>query len=235
MTARLALPALLLALFAAGCGDDDKKTSETAKADSPATTEAATTAAQETDAAGCEKVEAPEPKGEQNLPKPKLKLKADQPATVVLDTNCGEITIKLDVKRAPKTASSVAALAKDGFYDGLTFHRILADFVLQGGDPLGNGQGGPGYSVVEKPPSDLRYTRGIVAMAKTGVEPAGTSGSQFFIVTGEDVGLPPEYALVGKVTAGFDAVDKIAAEPISGPEGQPLSPVVIEKATLNVG
>jgi cyclophilin family peptidyl-prolyl cis-trans isomerase len=233
MIARLALPALVLALFASGCGDDKKD--EPAKTTAATTEETATAAAPETDAAGCEKVEAPEPKGEQNLDKPELKLSASEPANLVLDTNCGEITIKLDVKRAPKTASSVAALAKAGFYDGLTFHRILADFVLQGGDPRGNGQGGPGYSVVEKPPSDLRYTRGIVAMAKTGVEAPGTSGSQFFIVTGEDVGLPPEYALVGKVTGSYEAVDKIAAEPVSGPEGQPLSPVVIEKATLDVG
>jgi cyclophilin family peptidyl-prolyl cis-trans isomerase len=227
------LPALVLALVIAGCGDDKKK----AKAAAPptATEQATTTAAAETDAAGCEKVEAPEPKGEQSLSKPTLKLPADKPATITLDTNCGEIAIRLDVKRAPKTASSVASLTEQGFYDGLTFHRILADFVLQGGDPLGNGQGGPGYSVVEKPPANLRYTRGVVAMAKTGVEPAGTSGSQFFIVTGEDVGLPPQYALVGKVTGSYDAVDKIAAEPVDGPQGMPLSPVVIKKATLDAG
>jgi cyclophilin family peptidyl-prolyl cis-trans isomerase len=133
------------------------------------------------------------------------------------------------------TTASFASLVQRGFYDHLTFHRVLADFVIQGGDPLGNGQGGPGYSVVERPPSDTRYTRGVVAMAKTAAERPGTSGSQFFVVTGDDVGLPPEYALVGKVTGSYEAVDKIAAEPVSGPEGQPLSPVVIEKATLDVG
>ena len=235
MTARLVVPALVLTLLAAGCGKESKKGSTTSTAAGGASTTAATTAAPATDAAGCEKVAAPKPKGPQHLSKPTLKLSPDKPASIDLDTNCGVITIKLDVKRAPKTASSVASLAKQGFYDGLTFHRILADFVLQGGDPLGNGQGGPGYSIVEKPPSNLRYTRGVVAMAKTQVEAPGTSGSQFFIVTGQDVGLPPEYALVGKVTGSYNAVDKIAAEPVSGPEGSPLSPVVIKKATLNVG
>src|SRR2546423_236090 len=84
----------------------------------------------------------------------------------------------------------------------------------------------------KKPPSDLHYTRGIVAMAKANVDPPGASGSQFFIVTGQDVGLPPDYALVGKVKTGMATVNKIAAEPVSGPEGSPLSPVVITKARL---
>jgi cyclophilin family peptidyl-prolyl cis-trans isomerase len=121
---------------------------------------------------------------------------------------------------------------RQGFYDGLTFHRIVAGFVIQGGDPLGNGQGGPGYSVVEAPPSTTRYTSGVVAMAKTAAERPGTSGSQFFVVTGDDVGLPPEYAVAGKVTSGMATVTKIGAIPAPDPQNAPEEPVVISKATL---
>ena len=83
--------------------------------------------------------------------------------------------------------------------------------MIQGGDPAGDGTGGPGFSVVEAPPQDLTYTKGVVAMAKTATEAPGTSGSQFFVVTGEDAQLPPEYALLGKVTQGQDVVDQIGA------------------------
>ena len=135
-------------------------------------------------AGGCEKVAAPEPKGEGKLPKPKAKLDAGKTYVATVATNCGDFEITLDAKRAPKTGGVVRSLADKGFFDGTTFHRIVAGFVIQGGDPKGNGTGGPGYSVVEAPPKDLAYTRGVVAMAKTGTEPAGTSGSQFFVVTG---------------------------------------------------
>ena len=111
--------------------------------------------------------------------------------------------------RAPKTANSFAFLAEEGFYDDLDFHRIVPEFVIQGGDPLGTGTGGPGYSVDEKPPANLAYTKGTVAMAKSSAEPPGRSGSQFFVVTGADAGLPPEYALVGKVSEGIDVVERI--------------------------
>ena len=90
--------------------------------------------------------------------------------------------------------------------------------MIQGGDPLGTGRGGPGYSVDEPPPSDAEYTRGTVAMAKTAVEPPGRSGSQFFVVTAADAGLPPDYALLGEVSSGEDVVDRIAelGDPASG-------------------
>lgn len=126
---------------------------------------------------------------------------------LVLETSCGEIVIALDVDRAPKTASSVAFLAGDGFYDGLKFHRIVKGFVIQGGDPEGTGRGGPGYTVVEAPPKDLKYDPGVVAMAKRADEAAGSSGSQFFICSGSQASsLPPEYALVGKVSDGMGVV-----------------------------
>jgi peptidyl-prolyl cis-trans isomerase B (cyclophilin B) len=106
--------------------------------------------------------------------------------------------------------------------------------VIQGGDPKGNGSGGPGYSIVEPPPEDLVYDKGVVAMAKTQIEDPGTSGSQFFVVTGEDAQLPPEYALLGKVTEGQDVVDLIGVAPV-GPDEQPVDPIVIQKITIDEG
>lgn len=230
MPRSLALCTLVIALFAAGCGDEESGGGDTTSTATETTSTTSTT--QEKDAAGCVIVAAPEPRGPGKEKKPTVELSASESYTVTLKTNCGEIVIALDVKRAPKTAASFAALVDKGFYEGLTFHRVLADFVIQGGDPLGNGQGGPGYNVVEKPPQSLRYTRGVVAMAKAGVDPSGASGSQFFIVTAEDAGLTPDYALVGKVKGGFGAINRITAQPVDGPQGVPLSPVVIEKATI---
>jgi cyclophilin family peptidyl-prolyl cis-trans isomerase len=124
-------------------------------------------------------------------------------------TNLGSFTISLDVKDSPCTTSSFAALVRKKFFDGTIFHRIVPGFVIQGGDPTGTGQGGPGYTVVDVPPSDASYRKGVVAMAKTNVEPAGTAGSQFFVVTGADAGLPPDYALLGTVTKGLPVVERI--------------------------
>ena len=226
---------LLVALTAAGCGGKDKQAP--GKGGSVATTSASastgTTAAPAgaaRDAAGCTKVAAPAPKGPQHLSKPTQSLPAGKTFSVTLETNCGPIVIRLDTGRAPKTSASFASLVKKGFYDGLTFHRIVQGFVVQGGDPLGNGQGGPGYTVVEKPPASLKYGRGVVAMAKSSVDPDGASGSQFFIVVAATP-LPPQYALLGKVTSGMGAVDNMVAEPVNA-QSAPLNPVVIEKATL---
>ncbi len=129
-------------------------------------------------------------------------------------------------------------LARRGFYDNLTFHRIVPGFVIQGGDPAGNGSGDPGYSVVEAPPPGTQYTRGVVAMAKTEIEAPGTSGSQFYVVTGEDAQLPPDYAVLGRVTAGQTTVDAIGTAPIQPPTGdpsqadRPASPIVIRRITI---
>jgi peptidyl-prolyl cis-trans isomerase B (cyclophilin B) len=188
--------------------------------------------------AGCRRVSDPGARSDETHEKrPRGRLRAKS-ATVQMQTNCGSFTITLAVSRAPRTTSSFAALVKRGFYDRLTFHRVAGDassgpFVLPGGDPLGSGLGGPGYSVREKPPAGTKYTKYTVAMAKTASEPAGTSGSQFFIVTAADAGLPPDYALIGRVTAGEDTVDRIAQVPTSDNE-QPIVPIVISKATLQV-
>jgi cyclophilin family peptidyl-prolyl cis-trans isomerase len=213
----LPLPLVALALVAAACGGS----SDDQQADS------GTPAATGVEDTGCRKVAAPEPKGEQHLPKPKLKLDPSKTYVAEVATSCGTFEIRLAVKQAPKTSAAFTALAREGFFDGLTFHRIVPGFVIQGGDPMGNGQGGPGFSVREAPPEDLTYTRGVVAMAKTGTEPAGTSGSQFFVVTAEDAGLPPDYALLGQVTKGDDVVERIGVVP-TGPDEAPADPVVIE-------
>jgi len=105
--------------------------------------------------------------------------------------------------------------------------------VIQGGDPTQTGTGGPGYFVDEPPPQDLDYTRGVVAMAKSPVEPPGRSGSQFFVVTAADAGLTPDYALVGKVTSGLEVVRRI--EQLGTAGGQPTAPVVIQRTRLELG
>ncbi|HKO39559.1 MAG TPA: peptidylprolyl isomerase [Solirubrobacterales bacterium] len=191
-----------------------------------------TSAATETSAGGCETVEAPKPKTV-SFKAPDQVLEQGEEATAVVKTNCGTFEIALDTERAPKTANSFAFLAEEGFYDDLVFHRIVPGFVIQGGDPEGTGLGGPGYTVDEKPPPNLAYTKGVVAMAKSSADPPGRSGSQFYVVTGADAGLPPEYALVGKVTEGFDAVAKI--EKLAGAEEKPKQTVIIEEMTIERG
>ena len=161
----------------------------------------------------CKPVPAPSARGSERLPAPTTRLDAGATWLVNVTTSCGPFTITLDVKRAPKTTSSFASLARLAFYDGLTFHRVVRGDLIQGGDPRGDGTGGPGYKTVEAPPGNLHYTRGVVAMAKQEIEDAGTAGSQFFIVTGPDAQLNPDYALVGRVTSGMDTVDRIAVLP----------------------
>jgi len=159
-------------------------------------------------------------------------LDASKTYTVTLKTNEGTFSFDLDVKDSPNTAASFAALVKKGFFDGLTFHRIVPGFVIQGGDPNGDGTGGPGYTTVDIPPSDAKYTKGVVAMAKGGAEPPGTSGSQFFVVTGDDIGLPPDYALLGNVTSGTGVVEEIGKLGDPSTE-QPTKRIVIETASLS--
>jgi peptidyl-prolyl cis-trans isomerase B (cyclophilin B) len=155
------------------------------------------------------------------------KLDADKTYVAKVATNKGDFEITLDSKQAPITGGSFKSLADKGFYDKLTFHRIVPGFVIQGGDPNGDGTGGPGYSVVEAPPAGQKYTKGVVAMAKTQAEAAGTSGSQFFVVTAQDAQLPPDYALLGKVTSGGAVVDKISRVKTDPNTEAPLKPVTI--------
>jgi peptidyl-prolyl cis-trans isomerase B (cyclophilin B) len=183
-------------------------------------------------APGCKQVEAPPPK-HVTYSAPKQTVSRGEKLTAVVETSCGTFDIGLDAKRAPKTVNSFVFLAEKGFYNDLTFHRVAKGFVIQGGDPLGTGTGGPGYSVDEKPPPNLKYKKGVVAMAKSAAEPPGRSGSQFFVVLAADAGLPPEYALVGKVDKGFDVVARIGK--LGTPAEKPRQTVLIEKIKIEHG
>jgi cyclophilin family peptidyl-prolyl cis-trans isomerase len=165
------------------------------------------------------------------LPPPRTELTG--PARATVETSCGNFKISLETTRAPKTASSFSYLARRGAYDDTRFHRIIPGFVVQGGDPSGRGSGGPGYTIDEQPPGNLSYTRGIVAMAKSPVEPPGRSGSQFFVVTAADAGLTPDYALIGRVSEGFDVVERI--EQLGSASGRPKAPVLIRRVTIAQG
>jgi peptidyl-prolyl cis-trans isomerase B (cyclophilin B) len=216
----------LLALVIAGCGSSSghPTSSSAAPAASTATTASAPTS-------GCQKVALPAPKGPQHLTPPTARLDPKRTYTARMLTSCGEIDIALAVRQAPKTTASFDYLVRRGFYDSLTFHRIIPGFVIQGGDPEGNGQGGPGYTVVEPPPAGQTYTRGIVAMAKTQTDPRGASGSQFYIVSGS-APLPPDYALLGHVVGGDAVVSAIDAT--GSQDGTPSEPVVIDRVTIAV-
>jgi peptidyl-prolyl cis-trans isomerase B (cyclophilin B) len=202
----------LLALLVSGCGGGDDETTPSA-------------------AGECESVEAPAPRQPESVDAPTDSLSAGMSYSLVLETSCGTFTVGLDTKLAPETTASLVALARTGYFDDTVFHRIVPGFVIQGGDPTQTGGGGPGYSTVDVPPRSAKYVKGIVAMAKAPTEPPGASGSQFFVVTGEDIGLPAEYAIVGEVTEGLDVVERIGelGDPTTE---QPTQPVVIESVTV---
>ena len=152
-------------------------------------------------------------------------------------TNCGTMRIRLSSITWPKTTAAFAGLVRNKFFDGLTFHRIAKpggnDYVIQGGDPLGTGNGGPGYSLFETPPSTTKYPRYTVAMAKSQDERAGTSGSQFFIVTAPaGAPLDPDYAVIGKVTSGQNVVRRIARVATDPATEMPIDPVVISSVRI---
>ena len=226
---RRLVPALLL-LALAGCGGGTKTSDipsgDTGSSSAATTTDTATDTSATKAPAGCSSVPEPKPKPDGSLKKPTTKLDAGKTYTATIKTNCGTFAFKLDVKQSPNATASIAYLAGKKFFDNTIFHRIVPGFVIQGGDPTGQGSGGPGYSTVDKPPSNASYKKGVVAMAKTGDEAAGTAGSQFYVVTGADAGLPPDYAIVGKVSSGEDVVDRIGK--LGDQSEQPTFPVVIE-------
>ncbi len=153
------------------------------------------------------------------------------PASAVVETSEGTFTIRLAAQESPHTVASFEKLARKGFFDGTVFHRIVPGFVIQGGDPTGTGTGGPGYTTTDVPPPGTTYTKGVVAMAKRGDEAPGTAGSQFFVVTAEDAGLPPEYAVLGKVVSGLDVVERIGR--LGDPQTeQPTRKVTIDSVTI---
>ena len=159
-------------------------------------------------------------------------LDADNTYILRLETSCGDVEIELDVEESPSTSNSVAFLARQRFYNGLVFHRIVPGFVVQGGDPRGDGTGDAGYDIVEPPPDDFKYDEGVVAMAKGGTDPPGSSSSQFFIVSGpEAADLPAEYAVLGKVVDGMEVVERIEKLGREG-QGAPSAWAYIERASI---
>ena len=229
MVRLLTLVLACLVVGLAGCGDDDEENAPSASTPPAETPTSEDTGGEQE--GGCEPAGRPRAK-DPNLAKPKARLDPAKTYVATVATNCGDFEITLDAKRAPKTGGSFKYLADKGFYDGLGFHRIVPGFVIQGGDPKGTGSGGPGYSIVEPPPEDLVYDKGVVAMAKSTIEDPGTSGSQFFVVTGEGTPLQPDYALVGKVTNGQEVVDLIGIAPV-GPDEQPVKPIVMRSVKVD--
>lgn len=234
---RLFLPVLFTAatLSLAACGSDDSGVADAPalSASAAATSPAPTTPADDVSEVvqgECSDV-APAAAKSIDQPKPTGKLDAAKTYVVTMQTSCGAFQVTLDQKRNPKTANSFAKLASSGFYDGLGFHRISPGFVIQGGDPSGDGSGGPDWQVVEAPQAGETYPVGTVAMAKTAADPAGASGSQFFVMLGST--LPPEYAVAGRVTKGMDAIEAIA-KLASAADGPPSRPAVISAAKLTV-
>ncbi|MGI8515342.1 MAG: peptidylprolyl isomerase [Acidimicrobiia bacterium] len=157
---------------------------------------------------------------------PGFKIELSNKYTAMLETNHGPITIELDPGRSPQTVNNFVFLAREGYYDGVTFHRVVPGFVIQGGDPTGTGSGGPGYKFRDELEGAGNYDRGVVAMANAG---PNTNGSQFFICL-KNAGLPHAYTIFGKVTDGMDAVDAIAALPRKGEK--PTQDAVINSVTI---
>jgi peptidyl-prolyl cis-trans isomerase B (cyclophilin B) len=150
-------------------------------------------------------------------------------SSATMHTNHGQIEVELFDEDAPKTVDNFVKLSKDGFYDGLIFHRVIKDFMIQGGCPQGTGTGGPGYTF-EDEFNDHKIVRGALAMANAG---PNTNGSQFFIVTTEAAPwLDGKHTVFGRVTDGMDAVDAIEST-ATGPGDRPLEPQVIERVALS--
>ncbi len=141
---------------------------------------------------------------------PPMTISRNSTFTANIRTNKGDITIELFASEAPVTVNNFVFLAREGFYDGVVFHRVIKDFMVQTGDPTGTGAGGPGY-VFDDEPVTRGYSRGIVAMANGG---PNTNGSQFFIVQGATVSLEPKYTIFGQVIEGMDTVDVLANTPV---------------------
>ena len=158
---------------------------------------------------------------------PEMTIDLDKTYQGTLDTNHGEIVIEFDAESSPQTVNNFVFLARDGFYDGVIFHRVIENFMIQGGDPTGTGRGGPGYRFRDEIEGSGSYTRGTVAMANAG---PNTNGSQFFICH-TDVGLPHSYTIFGQVVSGMDAVDSIATTD-TDPSDRPHEDVVISKVTI---
>ncbi len=171
-------------------------------------------------------------------PEPQADITADSEVTATLETSCGQIVLRLDPGEAPETVNSFVFLAREGFYDGQVFHRVVEDFKVQTGDPMADGSGGPGYEIADEfPAEDFIYEPGVVAMDNRG---KGTTGSQFFIVTGEGAStLNPLFNVLGEVVSGQETLELIAGvetatRPGTREKSLPLETVYIDSVTIDV-
>ena len=162
---------------------------------------------------------------------PEMTIDINQTYTATLKTDVGEIKIQFFADKTPITVNNFVTLARNGFYDGTVFHRVMAGFMIQGGDPDGDGSGGPGYTFNDEI-FEGEYKRGVVAMANRG---PNTNGSQFFIMH-QDYDLPKSYVIFGEVIEGIEVVDKIATAPTqpnaSGENSVPATPVIVQAVEI---
>ena len=157
---------------------------------------------------------------------PALSIDLSTTYTATIETNLGTLTAEFFPADAPVTVNNFVFLAREGYYDGVIFHRVIKGFMIQGGDPTGTGRGGPGYKFADEPVR-RKYLRGTLAMANSG---PNTNGSQFFVMH-SDYALPPSYTIFGKLTAGEDVLDAVATTP-TGAQDRPSTPVTIRTITI---
>lgn len=225
-----AILAVSLAITLAGCGSKTASDNNSKNANSNAQGSASG------DVSPPKKEETPSPKQWKQMPEMSIDTSKSYEAHFV--TSKGEFTVELFAKDAPQTVNSFVFLAKEKYFEGIKFHRVIGDFMIQSGDPLGNGSGGPGYNIPDELDNGHTYEVGTLAMANTGAPNSG--GSQFFIGTGESVknlGLQPIYTIFGKVSSGMDTVNAIAASPVGpgNPDPQyskPLEDITITSVTI---
>ncbi|KZO59761.1 peptidylprolyl isomerase [Dietzia cinnamea] len=230
-TVRTALGVLALAtpLALAGCASDDAASDEQA-------TGGTTSAAQSEGRESGGDVECPPAEGTDERTTsfdsaPPMCLTPGVDYSAVITTDAGTVTVDLLEEKAPETVNNFVFLARHNYYDGITFHRVIPGFMIQGGDPQGTGSGGPGYEFADELPASGEYEIGSVAMANAGPD---TNGSQFFIVTGDSgVSLPPDYSLFGTVTEGMEAVTAIESD--GSPQGRPQTTHTIESVEIVEG
>ena len=165
---------------------------------------------------------------------PPMQIDPNKQYSATIKTTLGEMKAQLYAREAPNTVNNFVFLSREGFYNGVPFHRIIKEFMVQTGDPTGTGTGGPGYRFADELNTPHRYEKGTLAMANAG---PNTQGSQFFICHGQNaMTLPKNYTIFGKVTEGMDALDKIASVPVQrGPSGEnskPVDPPRIESITI---
>ena len=159
---------------------------------------------------------------------PEMGIDPKKTYTATIETSAGTMQAELFAAEAPKTVNNFVFLARDGYYGGVIFHRVIRGFMIQGGDPTGTGRGGPGYQFADEPVK-RPYKRGTLAMANAG---PNTNGSQFFLISGPNgVQLPPQYSLFGQIVTGLDVLEAMQSLP-TGTQDRPKDPPVITAVTI---